>query len=147
MKRAAKVKDELSAEYDFASMPGGVRGKYALDVNPSKPKIETGGYMAKHAHNLETIQNKLLDKLPDLREKYAIKKLGIFGSFLHGTQTKKSDLDLLVEFDKDAPLTLVGFVKLERELTKYLGIRVDLVERDTLKPTIGKQILSEVVEL
>ncbi len=96
-------------------------------------------------NKMEVIQNKLHEKLPDLRRRYGIKSLGIFGSYLHGTQTKRSDLDLLVEFYEDAPVTLIGFVTLEREIATHLGLCVDLVERGTLKPTIGKRILSEVV--
>ena len=97
--------------------------------------------------HLSAIQKTLHDKLPDLRQRYGIKSLGIFGSYLHGTQNKRSDLDLLVEFYEDAPVTLIGFVTLEREIATYLGLRVDLVERGTLKPMIGKRILSEVVLL
>ena len=96
---------------------------------------------------MEAIQSKLHEKLPDLRQRYGIKSLGIFGSYIHGTQTKRSDLDLLVEFYDDAPVTLIGFVTLEREIATHLGLRVDLVERGTLKPTIRKRILSEVVTL
>ena len=96
---------------------------------------------------LEVIQEKLHEKLPDLRQRYGIKSLGIFGSYLHGTQTKRSDLDLLVEFYEDAPVTLIGFVTLEREIATHLGLRVDLVEQGTLKPSIGKRIMSEVVPL
>lgn len=43
------------------------------------------------------------------------------------------------------PVTLIGFVALERELCSLLGRRVDLVERETLKPVIGRRILAEVV--
>jgi predicted nucleotidyltransferase len=43
------------------------------------------------------------------------------------------------------PVTLIGFVALERELGSLLGRRVDLVERETLKPAIGRRILAEVV--
>ncbi len=96
---------------------------------------------------LEVIQEKLHEKLPDLRQRYGIKSLGIFGSYLHGMQTKRSDLDLLVEFYEDAPVTLIGFVTLEREIATHLGLRVDLVEQGTLKPSIGKRIMSEVVPL
>ena len=54
-------------------------------------------------------------------------------------------IDLLVEFDNQMPVTLIGFVALERELGSLLGRRVDLVERETLKPAIGRRILAEVV--
>jgi len=85
------------------------------------------------------------EKVPELRRRYGIKSLGIFGSYVHGRQTKQSDIDILVEFDNQVPVTLVGFVALERELGSLLGRRVDLVERDTLKPAIGRRILAKVV--
>jgi predicted nucleotidyltransferase len=51
----------------------------------------------------------------------------------------------LVEFNDQAPVTLVSFVALERVLGRLLGKKVDLVERNTLKPVIGKRILEEVI--
>ena len=81
--------------------------------------------------------------LPELRERYAIRSLGVFGSYVRGEQRKKSDLDLLVEFDQ-AP-TLLEFVHLKRHLSELVGIPVDLVLKKTLKPNIGRYILAEVV--
>jgi len=52
-----------------------------------------------------------------------------------------SDLDLLVTFD-EVP-TLFRFVALENDLSDTLGIKVDLVMKDSLKPNIGKYILEE----
>jgi predicted nucleotidyltransferase len=95
--------------------------------------------------NINLIRQSLIEQMPDLQIRYGVKSLGIFGSYIHGYQTKRSDIDLLVEFNDLKPVTLVSFVALERELGKLLGKRVDLVERDTLKPVIGKRILEEVV--
>lgn len=81
--------------------------------------------------------------LPELRQRYGIKALGIFGSYLRGEQRRDSDVDLLVEFD-DRSLTLLQFIALENELTDRLGVKVDLVEKQMLKPKIGHQILQEV---
>lgn len=83
--------------------------------------------------------------MPELRARYGVKSLGIFGSYVRGNQSLRSDVDLLVEFNEHAPVTLVGFVALERELGALLGHKIDLVERDALKPVIGKRILGEVV--
>jgi hypothetical protein len=66
--------------------------------------------------------------------------------YVRGEQRRDSDLDLLVEFD-DRPLTLLQFIALEHYLSDLLEAKVDLVERDTLKPTIGRRILAEVVPL
>jgi predicted nucleotidyltransferase len=95
--------------------------------------------------NIDLMRRSLSEQLPELHARYGVKSLGIFGSFVRGQQKKRSDIDLLVEFNDEVPVTLVSFVALERELGTLLGHRVDLVERDTLKPVIGKRILEEVI--
>lgn len=84
-------------------------------------------------------------QLPVLRKQYHVRSLGVFGSYVHGTYRRDSDLDLLVEFTQ-AP-SLFEFLELEARLSTTLGIKVDLVMKDTLKPMIGRQILKEVVGL
>jgi len=88
----------------------------------------------------------LRQHLPALREHYGVRFMGVFGSYVRGEQRRGSDLDLLVEFD-DRPLTLIQFIALEHYLSDLLEVKVDLVERNTLKPTIGRHILAEVVPL
>jgi uncharacterized protein len=88
----------------------------------------------------------LKQHLPALREHYGVRCRGIFGSYVRGEQRRGSDLDLLVEFD-DRPLTLLQFIALEHYLSDLLEVKVDLVERSTLKPTIGRHILAEVMPL
>ena len=80
---------------------------------------------------------------PDLKERFDVKNLGVFGSYARGQTKRGSDLDLLVEFHR-AP-TMFEFVRLERHLGKTVGVKVDLVMKTALKPEIGKRILSEVV--
>ena len=92
---------------------------------------------------LPYILTELRAALPDLQHRYGVASLGIFGSYVRGEETPASDVDLLVEFD-DRPLTLLQFIALENELSDLLQVPVDLVEKDTLKPTIGKQVLKEV---
>ena len=81
--------------------------------------------------------------LPEPQERYGVRSLGIFGSFVRGEQQTRNDLDVLVEFDR-AP-TLFGFIDLGDHLTDLLGVKVDLVMKSALKPTIGSFILAEVV--
>jgi len=88
----------------------------------------------------------LRQHLPALRERYGVRCIGIFGSYVRGEQRRGSDLDLLVECD-DRPLTLLQFIALEHYLSVLLEVKIDLVERNTLKPTIGRHILAEVVPL
>jgi len=90
---------------------------------------------------LEDILNKLRALLPLLREKYRVRNLEVFGSYVRGEEAEGSDLDLLVTFE-EAP-TLLQFVALEQFLSDELGVKVDLVMKEALKPRIGKYILEE----
>ena len=91
----------------------------------------------------EEVFNSLKFLMPDLKENFNIKSLGVFGSYARRQTKRGSDLDLLVEFHR-AP-TMFEFVRLERHLGKLLGVKVDLVMKTALKPEIGKRILAEVV--
>lgn len=79
----------------------------------------------------------------EFKEKYGVKTIGIFGSYLREEQTQTSDIDVLVEFEK--PIGLVEFVGLKNHLSDLLEMKVDLVMKKALKPGIGRRILSEVV--
>ena len=82
---------------------------------------------------------------PTLSERYGVETIGVFGSYTRGEQTKKSDIDILVTFKKDAHPSFFKFLDLEEFLAKKLGTKVDLVTKGALKPYIGKRILEEVV--
>ncbi len=85
----------------------------------------------------------LRQHLPELQTRYGVKSLGIFGSYVRGEARKNSDLDVLVEFES-AP-SLFKFVELKEYLAQLLGIKVDLVMKSALKPSIGQRIIMEVV--
>jgi predicted nucleotidyltransferase len=92
--------------------------------------------------NVEKYRQQLHEMLPQLKEEYNVSYIGLFGSYVRGEDTPKSDLDVLVQFSR-AP-TIFRFVHLENYLSDSLGIKVDLVMKDALKPNIGKYILKEV---
>ena len=96
---------------------------------------------------VEEIKEKLEELKPSLEEKFKVKSIGIFGSYIRGEEKKESDLDILVEFEDSADLSLLDFIRLENHLSEELGVKVDLVEKGTLKPRIGKHILEEVVSI
>ena len=96
---------------------------------------------------LSNIQTTLRQALPQMQEKYPVRQIGIFGSFVRGEQTADSDIDVLVEFDPTARFGLLTFCQLENELTDLLNRKVDLVMKDGLKPRIGERILQEVIYL
>ena len=79
----------------------------------------------------------------ELRERYGVKEIGIFGSFVRGEEREDSDIDILVEFEK--PIGFFKFLELEEYLSNLIGRKVDLVSKKALKPRIGKHILREVI--
>jgi hypothetical protein len=92
--------------------------------------------------DLETLRGKLVRLYPLVKERYKVTSLGIFGSYRRNEQRSGSDLDLLVTFSD--PPSLLKFIQMENYLSDELAIKVDLVMQDSLKPSIGKRILSEV---
>ena len=91
----------------------------------------------------QSLLQALRELLPDLRKRYGVSTLGVFGSYARGTNREDSDLDLLVTFE-EAP-GLIGFLSLQNHLADLLGVRVDLVMTSALRPRIGERILAEVV--
>ncbi len=80
-----------------------------------------------------------------MRKEYGDRNLWLFGSYVRGEKHKRSDLDVLVDFDK-VP-TLPKIISLERKLREITGIKVDLVSIRALKGEIGERILREKVAL
>ncbi len=93
--------------------------------------------------SLKKLLEILRGQIPMLSERYGIEQLEVFGSYVRDEQKKDSDLDLLVTF-REVP-SLLTYIAIENYLSDLLGVKVDLVMKDALKPTIGKRILSETV--
>ena len=62
-----------------------------------------------------------------------------------GEQELDSDIDILIDFEEYP--SLLEFVGIEDELSKALGIKVDLVMKSGLKPRLGRRILQEIIYL
>jgi len=90
----------------------------------------------------DEIKKELQAHKQDLKNEYGVKNLGIFGSYVRGEQTDQSDVDILVDLEK--PIGLVRLVRLSRNISELLGVKVDLTTRNALKPHIGQRILQEV---
>jgi predicted nucleotidyltransferase len=94
-------------------------------------------------HNLSDPRDPLQKLYPKIKQKYRIAKLGIFGSYARNEQREDSDLDLLVTFEETPGL--FQYIELENLISDALGIKVDLVMEDALKPSIKERVLNEVV--
>ncbi len=91
---------------------------------------------------LKDVQKVLQAHKEELRKRYGVKRIGVFGSYSRGEQKEDSDVDILVEFEK--PVGLIDFVRLQEYLESLLGVKVDLVTKGALKKRIKERILQEV---
>ena len=97
--------------------------------------------------SLDDIQQTLREQKPYLAEKFGVKIVGVFGSYVRQEQGPDSDLDLLIELDRPPRISLIGLVELEDYLSQVLGVKVDLAIKTNLKKRIGTRILQEVVPI
>lgn len=96
---------------------------------------------------LYEIQQALQEQKPILTEKYGVRIVGVFGSYVRQEQRPDSDLDLLIELEGPPKISLIGLVELEDHLSQILGVKVDLAIRSNLKKHIGMRILQEVIPI
>ena len=92
---------------------------------------------------LEEIREILKKHKAEVVRDYKVKEIGVFGSFVRGEQKRRSDIDILVEYD-ELP-DLLKLIELEVHLEQILKKKVDLVEKGGLRPELKERILREVV--
>ncbi|HOM58180.1 MAG TPA: nucleotidyltransferase family protein [Candidatus Latescibacteria bacterium] len=95
--------------------------------------------------SLSEITERLRREMPALKNQYRVRSLSVFGSYARGRQTRRSDVDVLVEFEE--PPGLLEFVRLQNHLRDTIGVKVDLVSKGALRGKIGAHILSETVPI
>lgn len=93
---------------------------------------------------LKEIKRILTKRKKELQERFKIKEIGIFGSFVRNEQKKRSDVDILVEFDKGYK-TFANYMDLKFFLEEILKTKVDLVLKNAIKERIKEKILSTTV--
>lgn len=93
---------------------------------------------------LEEIKKILAEHKEEIRKKYGVIILGLFGSYVRNEQSETSDVDILVEIEK--PIGLEYF-ELWDYLEKLLGCEVDLVRSKLLRNEIKDEILKDVVNV
>lgn len=82
----------------------------------------------------------------ELRDHFGVKSLALFGSVARDESTARSDVDLLVEFNR--PITLFDLVALQQRLERALGVaKVQLVMRDAIFPEFRESILREAIHV
>jgi hypothetical protein len=83
------------------------------------------------------------EQIADFCRRWKVAELALFGSVLHDTFRKDSDVDVLVTFAPDAHIGLIGLSRMEQELSDLLQRKVDLVTKGGLKSAIREEILRE----
>lgn len=96
-------------------------------------------------NDLKKIRKTLSTCREELKKEFKVKEISIFGSLVRGEQKKKSDVDVLVDFEEGADLfDLVG---LALHLEKKLGQKVDVVPKRALRKEIKSSVLKEAIPL
>ncbi|HLC90157.1 MAG TPA: nucleotidyltransferase domain-containing protein, partial [Candidatus Nanoarchaeia archaeon] len=82
-----------------------------------------------------------------LLQKEKIIKAGVFGSYARGEQTKRSDIDILIQYRRNSRKSLLNVVQLERKVGEALGKKVDIITYDELSPYLRQRILHDEVSI
>ncbi|MBL7803554.1 MAG: nucleotidyltransferase family protein [Saprospiraceae bacterium] len=91
---------------------------------------------------LENIKNILIQEKSELHRRFGVSEIGVFGSWVRGEQKKSSDIDVLVDFDRE--IGLFEIMELEEYLSDIFNCKVDVAVKRSLRKYIGQHILSEV---
>ncbi|MDP2157034.1 MAG: nucleotidyltransferase family protein [Nitrospirota bacterium] len=101
--------------------------------------------MRQAVRNVEEAKAVLKEHKAEVVQRYRVSELGIFGSFVRGEQKRRSDIDILVEFDEKNIPGLIKLSEMERYLQRLLKKKVDLVIKSGIRRELKKGILKEVV--
>ena len=93
----------------------------------------------------QAILNRLTAEAPELRRKYALQSLAVFGSMARGDDHERSDVDVLVTFEGET--TFRNFMGLKLDLEDLFGRRVDLGTPDTLGPEIRSNVEKDLIHV
>jgi hypothetical protein len=92
----------------------------------------------------ETIRT-LRKRQEELRARFGVRSLRLFGSTARDEAGPQSDVDILVDFD--TPPSLIGFLGLRSFLEDVLGARVDLVTEGGLKERARSSVEQDAVRV
>ena len=89
---------------------------------------------------------KILEENRSELQKLGVVSLAVFGSVARDDSSPKSDIDLLVEFDRD--ISLFHLFEIQHRLEDIIGVpKVDLIQKSAVHPALREQILSEAVNV
>jgi len=93
----------------------------------------------------EVVLKRLAASIDEIRQRFSVRRLSVFGSVVRGESAKTSDVDVLVVFDGKASFD--AFMDLKFYLEELLGTRVDLVTDKAIRPQIRRAIEAEIIDV
>lgn len=97
-----------------------------------------------HRHRKSPVFTKLEKGLPAIKARYGVERIGIFGSYARGDETRTSDVDVLVEF-APGKATFDNFMQLAYDLEALFKRKVDLLTVAGIDKYIRSQVEREVI--
>jgi len=92
--------------------------------------------------NKDEIQKKLIEAIKANPYKDEIRKVSLFGSFVYGDPKEDSDVDVLIEFEPEASVGLLKFVRIQRAFSEFIGRKVDLLTPEALSQYFRDEVLA-----
>nr|pir hypothetical protein MJ0126 - Methanococcus jannaschii [Methanocaldococcus jannaschii] len=100
--------------------------------------------MRERMKTLSEIKEILRKHKKELKEKYKVKSIAIFGSYARNEQTETSDIDILIDYYE--PISLLKLIELENYLSDLLEIKVDLITKNSIhNPYVKKSIEEDLI--
>ena len=96
---------------------------------------------------MENSVSDIKQKIVSILKRHGVKRAAVFGSFARGEENQKSDIDVLIEFEKGNNKGLLDLVGLKLDLEEALSRKVDVVEYPAIKPLLRDRILKEQVPI
>lgn len=100
----------------------------------------------KKVQNIDELLAALKGCRQGLTERFGVRDLAVFGSYVKGTQRKRSDIDILVELDKSHK-TFDNYMELKFHLTRIIGGKIDLVLKDSIREELKDRVFREAVHV
>lgn len=92
-----------------------------------------------------TDKQKLYNEIADFLKAKGATKVAVFGSYVRNEETPESDIDIITEFPND--MSLMKFVRIQRELSEHIGIKVDLLTDENISPYFKEDVKNQMILL
>lgn len=93
--------------------------------------------------NINEIIDSIKSVKPMLYSDCSIKEIGVFGSYSRNDQNENSDIDILIDIEKE--IGLLRFIQIENYLKNIVGDNAEVVLKSDLRPELKEQILKETI--